>query len=111
MYVRDANKINFSHNGEVFDALSLIHLFYQKSQKRNKLQVDPNHISIGRFGTGFLTTHLLSKVVEIKGVFKISENKYTNTMDIMLDRSKDEKNIQNNLDIFLKKLEDLKNSD
>ena len=80
----------FKHNGFPFDELSLNHLFFKKSQKREKKE---GEITIGNFGTGFLTTHLLSKKVEISGVYKKRSGAFTKLASVCLDRSGDEKNI------------------
>jgi len=46
----------------------------------------------GKFGTGFLTTHLLSRIVEISGIYQNAFNpqKY-HRFSITLDRSSEEK--------------------
>ena len=53
---------SFSHNGSPFTMKTLTALLYKFSE--GKLN---NGESTGRFGTGFLTTHSLSKIVKIKG--------------------------------------------
>ena len=60
------DKIEFSHNGNHFTEKDIRGLINQISSK----EVDEGEISTrtGRFGTGFLTTHLLSKEVFIKGI-------------------------------------------
>lgn len=60
------NEVSFSHNGSPFTAKAQLGLLYKYSEgKVNDTE------STGRFGTGFLTTHSLSKVVSIEGdVFK-----------------------------------------
>lgn len=60
------DKIEFSHNGNHFTEKDIRGLINQISSK----EVEEGEISTrtGRFGTGFLTTHLLSKEVFIKGV-------------------------------------------
>ncbi len=47
----------------------------------------------GKFGTGFLTTHLLSRVVEISGIYQnaFDREKY-HQFSITLDRASEEKN-------------------
>ena len=52
----------FKHNGSPFTAKALFGLLYKYSAG------DINNTeSTGRFGTGFLTTHTLSKIVSIEG--------------------------------------------
>lgn len=59
-------EIQFSHNGNHFTEKDIRGLINQISSK----EVDEGEVSTrtGRFGTGFLTTHLLSKEVYIKGI-------------------------------------------
>lgn len=56
------NSIIFKHNGSPFQAPTLNSLIWQKSNKREIKE------STGRFGTGFLTTHTLSKTINVSGV-------------------------------------------
>ena len=52
----------FNHNGAPFNPKNRLGLLYQYSKdKRNQ------EGSTGRFGTGFMTTHCLSRVVEVQG--------------------------------------------
>ena len=51
----------FSHNGRSFTELEVAHLIASGSTKYEDEE------SIGEFGTGFLTTHLLSLEIEISG--------------------------------------------
>lgn len=55
------NKVEFKHNGAPFTYVSLDALLYKYSDGKESNE------STGRFGTGFLTTHCLSKVVDIRG--------------------------------------------
>jgi hypothetical protein len=59
--VRD-NDVMFSHNGSPFTAKAQLGLLYKYSEGKVN-----NSESTGRFGTGFLTTHTLSKIVSIEG--------------------------------------------
>jgi len=60
--IKENNTYTFKHDGAPFNVKSLTALMYKYSSgKRNDSE------STGRFGTGFLTTHALSKNVEIKG--------------------------------------------
>jgi len=54
------DKLTFTHNGRPFKLEEVAHLIYHGSTKRGE--------DIGKFGTGFLVTHLLSKRVNVKGV-------------------------------------------
>ncbi|OHT14624.1 hypothetical protein TRFO_14915 [Tritrichomonas foetus] len=56
------NYVKFRHNGDHFTATSLFALLYEFSEGKEKSEK-----SIGKFGTGFLTTHVLSKIVKVKG--------------------------------------------
>ncbi len=58
----------FKHNGNPFTQDEIIHLIYHGSSKKDLLG------KTGKFGTGFLTTHLLSKIVEISGVLEEGKN-------------------------------------
>ena len=67
-----ANSLEFAHNGRPFCIDNIIFLIRQTSTKErvsndNGEEVNPE--TTGRYGTGFLTTHLLSKVVEVQGVY------------------------------------------
>ncbi len=58
--VRD-KEVRFLHNGSPFTAKALLGILYKYSADKD------NSESTGRFGTGFLTTHTLSKIVSIEG--------------------------------------------
>lgn len=58
----DKDTYTFRHNGAPFVKKSLTALLYKYSSKKGN-----DSESTGRFGTGFLTTHSLSKVVKIEG--------------------------------------------
>jgi hypothetical protein len=48
----------------------------------------------GKFGTGFLTTHLLSRVVEISGIYQNAfDSEKFHRFSIILDRSTEEKDV------------------
>jgi hypothetical protein len=53
--------VEFKHNGSPFTPEAMFGLIYKYSDGKENAE------STGRFGTGFLTTHSLSKIVEIKG--------------------------------------------
>jgi len=60
----------FKHNGSPFTAEALLGLLYKYSGKKGN-----DSESTGRFGTGFLTTHSLSKIVSIEGDLYYDVNK------------------------------------
>jgi hypothetical protein len=55
--------LTFQHNGGYFLPRSVTNLVHQISSKEGT-------DSIGRFGTGFLTTHTLSRRVEVESVYE-----------------------------------------
>jgi hypothetical protein len=66
----------FSHNGVPFATKEILHLIFHGSTKREKEE------SIGRYGTGFLTTHLISRKVRVRGSLETDQ-----AFDFVLDRS------------------------
>jgi hypothetical protein len=57
----------FSHNGAPFSRKELLHLIFHGSTKRESTEL------IGRYGTGFLTTHVLSRRVHVRGRLQSGE--------------------------------------
>ncbi|MDR1172337.1 MAG: hypothetical protein LBL24_07785 [Bacteroidales bacterium] len=81
------DKLLFSHNGKCFTANDITFLIRQVSNKdREVSEQEFNHKPTGKFGTGFLTTHLLSEQVEITGVAKEPDLDYRQFV-LPLDRS------------------------
>lgn len=64
----DENNVEFRHNGTHFTEQDVRGLINQISSK--EIEEGQQTKKTGRFGTGFLTTHLLSKVIQIKGIVK-----------------------------------------
>jgi hypothetical protein len=62
--------LNFSHDGKPFTAEDIRFLIEQISSKDRKKDDSGKRKKTGKFGTGFLTTHLLSEIVKVKGVAK-----------------------------------------
>lgn len=76
-------KITFSHDGAPFslrDALNLI------SPDSNKQDDKVHKDNIGKFGTGLVSTHILSSVLDVEG-FCIDDEKVCYKFAISLDRS------------------------
>lgn len=60
------NKIIFSHNGTPFETEHLLAILYKTSTK----SLGGDDGTTGKYGTGFVTTHILSKKLEINGVHR-----------------------------------------
>lgn len=61
--IQEPHRMVFRHSGVPFTHKSIAHLIYTGSTKYDLSDSG----AIGQFGTGFLTTHLISKTVEVKG--------------------------------------------
>lgn len=84
--LKENHEIVFKHNGKPFSADNIRFLIEQISTKDRNKDEDGNRKTTGKFGTGFLTTHLLSEFVTIQGVAKedgLSPKKFV----LRLDRS------------------------
>jgi hypothetical protein len=78
--------VTFSHNGAAFTVENIRFLIEQISSKSRTKDGAGRPITTGKFGTGFLTTHLLSPYVLVTGVAKqpgLPPRKF----DLYLDRS------------------------
>lgn len=64
----EGDLVKFQHNGDPFTADARLGLLYKYSEDKENAE------STGRFGTGFLTTHCLSKVVTIESNMYGDEN-------------------------------------
>jgi hypothetical protein len=76
------DRVVFRHDGLPFNYKNIAHLIYHGTTKYEPSVggVDP----IGQYGTGFLTTHLISKTVSVRG--KLDDKK---RFDFLLDRRGD----------------------
>lgn len=77
------DEVEFRHNGVHFTEQDVRGLINQISSK----EIEENQITkrTGRFGTGFLTTHLLSRVIQVKGVLE-TKSKDFYSFEFPLDR-------------------------
>ena len=78
----EEKKLYFEHNGRPFSMSNIVSLINQSSSKDRS---DCTEKQSGKFGTGFITTHLLSEIVNISGILK-NDNEYYK-FNIPLDRS------------------------
>jgi len=82
----DQSYLEFAHNGQVFSVDNITFLIEQNSTKdRTPLAGEPPKTT-GKFGTGFLTTHLLSEKVNVSGVMKEPDLPHQQ-FEMVLDRS------------------------
>ncbi|WP_036695732.1 sacsin N-terminal ATP-binding-like domain-containing protein [Paenibacillus taiwanensis] len=79
--INNESKLEFSHNGVPFTYENLVDLITQISSKEGDVEE-----KTGKFGTGFISTHLLSEKVTISGVLKKSSNMYMD-LNLLIDRS------------------------
>lgn len=77
--------IQFSHNGNPFRYQDAKNLIFPYSDKEDEENSDKS----GRFGTGFLATHILSKTIHVKGVYLKDRIPYD--FEFTLDRSGSDK--------------------
>lgn len=97
--------LKFSHNGKPFTAENITFLIGQVSSKEQQPYSGVGVKETGKFGTGFLTTHLLSEVVAVDGILK-EDNKPYKRFRLNLDRSG--KDIETIIDSVESSLEELK---
>jgi hypothetical protein len=79
--------LQFKHNGNLFSTKNLVYLIEQVSSKdREDKENKCKNKVIGKFGTGFLTTHLLSEIVNVSGILTDNDMEFKQ-FEIVLDRS------------------------
>lgn len=79
----NSNTVTFRHNGNHFTSQDVIGLIDQISSK--EVGEGQKTKKTGRFGTGFLTTHLLSRVIKIKGIVGSPDGDF-HRFEFLLDR-------------------------
>lgn len=81
--------LKFRHNGNPFTLDNISNLVNQQSSKPRKININDKNRTIGKFGTGFITTHLLSEKIKLRSVL-INELSHK-SFELVLDRTgKDE---------------------
>lgn len=102
------DKLIFKHNGDAFAIKHLTGLIQQVSSKDDQSNNDE---VTGKFGTGFITTHLLSPIIDVEGYVKNKENRFKH-FNIKLDRSpQTSEALIPHIDESLTKLRNLSNDD
>lgn len=79
----DEDRITISHNGAPFETKHLIALLYKKSTK----SLGGDDGTTGKYGTGFVTTHILNKKVQIVGIHKDKNSLTKRKFQLEIDRS------------------------
>lgn len=79
----DSKKLTFSHNGKNFSLSEAYNLIMPDSSKDNEIAKSKS--VIGQFGTGFISTHILSKIIQVNGIIEDEEKLYS--FSFHLDRS------------------------
>ena len=77
------DSVVFKHNGAFFTDLDIRGLINQISSK--EVEKGEQTRNTGRFGTGFLTTHMLSRKVEVAGIVKTDKEGF-HSFKFLLDR-------------------------
>lgn len=100
----DNKTLEFSHNGKPFSTKNIVFLIEQVSTKdRDAGQTDEK--TTGKFGTGFLTTHLLSEKVSVNS-YLADENVPMRKFQVIIDRSgKSKDKIMGSINNSFKELE------
>lgn len=86
VFIRKQDEFVFQHDGLPFDNDTLNALILQTSSK-SRLDGD----QVGQYGTGFLATHKMGRVFNLKGSLKLLEDEelYYNFPKLVVDRSPD----------------------
>lgn len=80
-YDKENDILRFSHNGKFFTYDNLIDLITQISSKSDDVN------NVGKFGTGFISTHLISGFVNVEGYYqRNNDNDESKKIDFILDR-------------------------
>lgn len=80
----DDNQVVFSHTGNPFSIQDVLNLISPDSGK-DKDEVKKENI--GKFGSGLVSTHILSSEMKVKGAFKSENEDKLFKFNILLDRS------------------------
>jgi Domain of unknown function (DUF3883) len=94
--------VKFRHNGKPFSIENITYLIEQVSSKERTTEANELPQTTGKFGTGFMTTHLLSRQVEVSSILQNIENESLSykRFNVLLDRS------ATNLDEMIQKVDD-----
>lgn len=65
----DSDYFTSCHNGDAFEIAQLHSIVAQYSTKKEKNSDETK--TTGKYGTGFITTYILSKIIELSGILKV----------------------------------------
>ena len=74
--ILNEDKLEFKHNGKYFTVNNILGLLQQVSSKNSQNLEGQT----GKFGTGLIGTHLLSDIINVKGILCKEENDYCEFM-------------------------------
>ncbi|MDD4760966.1 MAG: hypothetical protein PHU66_09180, partial [Bacteroidaceae bacterium] len=105
----EPNLLSFSHNNGYFTNENIRGLIRRYSSSEKDREVDTSALppsTTGRFGTGFMTTHILSEKVYVNGFFQENETSYRK-FELPLDRTgQTEKEIIQSVEIAFNVIEE-----
>lgn len=78
------DEVTFKHNGKPFSITDVLNLIKPDSGKDESEITKDN---IGKFGSGLVSTHILSSEITVNGAFKSDDNNELNKFIITLERS------------------------
>lgn len=84
------NEFIFSHNNGYFTSghiRGLVRKYSSGDKERNTEELGHTYKTTGRFGTGFMTTHLLSEKVKVVSTFQHEETELFHPCSFWLDRT------------------------
>jgi hypothetical protein len=83
----ESRVLEFSHNGKPFSTKNIVFLIEQVSTKDRDIDNSgKQEKATGKFGTGFLTTHLLSEIVTVNGYLE-DEHEPLRNFEVTIDRA------------------------
>lgn len=92
-----SDRLKFSHNGKPFTLDEAYNLIMPDSTKDN--ETTHKKSVIGQFGTGFISTHILSRIIQVEGIIEDDEHFYS--FSFHLDRSE-----RNDKDFLIQSIKD-----
>lgn len=77
------DRLDFKHNGAPFETKHLLAILYKTSTK----SLNGEGGTTGKYGTGFVTTHILNKKLKVSGVHKKADNSNSRRFLLEIDRT------------------------